>query len=63
MTLMQRLKDLHCDEDGASATEYIILIILIACVVIAVVKLFGTTVSTKYHDANELVEKKVKMPT
>ena len=50
---------LHNDEDGAGATEYIILLILIACVVIAIVKLFGSTVSEKFDKANSSVEEEV----
>jgi Flp pilus assembly pilin Flp len=50
---------LHNDEDGAGATEYIILLILIACVVIAIVKLFGTTVSEKFDKANTSVQGEV----
>ncbi len=50
---------LHNDEDGAGATEYIILLILIACVVIAIVKLFGATVSKKFKAAQQSVEKEV----
>jgi len=53
---MNELKNLlamfHTDEDGAGATEYIILLILIACVVIAIVKLFGSTLSGKFASAN-----------
>lgn len=58
--LSMRLKMLHEDEEGAGATEYIILLILIACVVIGIVKVFGTTVSKKYDDANEKVAKDVE---
>ena len=47
---------LHNDEDGAGATEYIILLILIACVVIAIVKLFGSTISQKFEKANASVD-------
>lgn len=50
------LMQLHTDEDGATATEYIILLILIACFVIAIVKLFGTTVSSKFNNANSSVQ-------
>ena len=50
---------LHNDEDGAGATEYIILLILIACVVIAIVKLFGSTISTKFNKANTSVNSEV----
>ncbi len=50
---------LHNDEDGAGATEYIILLILIACVVIAIVKIFGSTVSEKFDKANSSVENEV----
>ena len=47
---------LHNDEDGAGATEYIILLILIACVVISIVKVFGSTVSSKFNKANSSVK-------
>ncbi len=50
---------LHNDEDGAGATEYIILLILIACVVIAIVKIFGSTVSEKFNKANASVNGEV----
>ena len=50
---------LHNDEDGATATEYIILLILIACFVIAIVKVFGQTVEDKYNSANDEVESQV----
>ena len=49
------IKKFNADEDGATATEYIILLILIACFVIAIVKLFGSTVSGKFDDANTAV--------
>ena len=58
--LKSMLLALHNDEDGAGATEYIILLILIACVVIAIVKTFGATVSTKFSDANTEVTDQVK---
>ena len=54
------LMTLHNDEDGATATEYIILLILIACFVIAIVKLFGSTVSSKFTEANNSVKGQVK---
>lgn len=50
----------HEDERGATATEYIILLILVACFVIAIVQLFGSTVSEKFASANEGVKEKVK---
>jgi Flp pilus assembly pilin Flp len=60
---MKNMKDLmiafHNDEDGATATEYIILLILIACFVIAIVKLFGQTVSSKFTSANSAVKGQV----
>jgi len=62
--LMDTIKDalvaFHEDEDGATATEYIILLILVACFVIAIVKLFGSTVSEKYGKAQKGVKKSVK---
>lgn len=60
---MNNIKDLmialHNDEDGATATEYIILLILIACFVIAIVKIFGNTISEKYNSANDEVQGEV----
>ena len=57
---MDNLKNLlvafHTDEDGAGATEYIILLILIACFVIAIVGLFGETVSGKFNEAETAVD-------
>ena len=49
----------HRDERGATATEYIILLILIACFVIAIVKIFGQTASSKYEAAADGVRKEV----
>ena len=60
---MEALKTLliafHNDDDGATATEYIILLILIACFVIAIVKMFGATVSGKFNSANSAVSSQV----
>lgn len=53
------LSTFHRDESGATATEYIILLILIACMVIAIVKLYGSTASKKYDTANDAVRKEV----
>ena len=50
--LLEAVSRLHDDEGGATATEYIILLILIACFVIGVVRLFGQTLENKYADAN-----------
>ncbi len=58
-TLLSNLRTFHDDEEGAGATEYIILLILIACVVIAIVKVFGETISEKFDDADEVVDKEV----
>jgi Flp pilus assembly pilin Flp len=47
------IQQLHDDESGATATEYIILLILIACFVIGIVRVFGTTLSSKFGTATE----------
>lgn len=51
------LSAFHADERGATATEYIVLLILIACFVIAIVQVFGETVSYKFRTAHEYVTK------
>ncbi|RDV38186.1 Flp family type IVb pilin [Bradymonadaceae bacterium TMQ3] len=53
------LISLHNDEDGATATEYIILLVLIACFVIMIVKAFGGTVAKKFQEANTDVKTNV----
>ena len=53
------LRAFHRDTRGATATEYIILLILVACFIIAIVKIFGNTVSKKYRAADELIKKEV----
>ncbi len=57
--VLAALKALHNDESGATATEYIVLLVLVACFVIAIVKTFGGTVSSKYAAADQLVVKEV----
>lgn len=55
---------LHNDEEGATATEYIILLVLIAVFVIAIVSVFGSTVNKKFRQANDSVKSmKVNTPT
>ena len=53
------IKALHRSEDGATATEYLILLILIACFVILIVKAFGETVENKFADGNNAVDRLV----
>ena len=60
-TLKELLISFHQDDEGATATEYIILLILIACFVIAIVKVFGQTASSKFQKANSAVTNQVKM--
>lgn len=57
--ILKSIQDLHADEDGATATEYIILLILVACFVIGIVKAFGGTLSAKYASADQLIVKEV----
>lgn len=47
----------HQDESGATATEYIVLLVLVACFVIGIVKVFGNTLSEKYGWADQRVMK------
>jgi Flp pilus assembly pilin Flp len=60
MDLKNLLVAFHNDEDGATATEYIILLILIACVIIFMVRTFGSVVYKKFNDAQKKVSDDVK---
>ncbi len=46
---------LHNDEDGATATEYVVLLVLVACFVIAVVAAFGDQINNLFGEANQTV--------
>ncbi|MBA2662407.1 MAG: hypothetical protein H0U74_08950 [Bradymonadaceae bacterium] len=59
MNLIELCKSYHQDESGATSTEYLILLILIACFIIMVVKKYGDTLGKKYRSADELVRKEV----
>ena len=54
---MNPLHAFHNDESGATATEYVVLLVLVACFVIAAVRMFGGTVEEKYRWADERVFK------
>jgi len=58
-TMKNLLAAFHNDEGGAGATEYIILLILVACVIIGVVKIFGATIAEKFEDGKEKVRRDV----
>ncbi len=55
-TIKNQLLALHNDEDGATATEYIILLVLVACFVIAIIALFGEEIEDLFAEAQEEVE-------
>jgi len=50
------LKRLWKNEDGAAAVEYGLLVALIAVVIIAVVKLLGESLSTKFGEVNTSIQ-------
>lgn len=60
-TLKDTLMQFHNNEDGATATEYIILLILIACIIISMVAAFGSILKAKYEAAKNEVNTKVTM--
>lgn len=55
--MKELLKKLHNDESGATATEYIVVLVCIACFVISIVKIFGFTLEEKYRWATQRVAK------
>lgn len=54
--LKQQLLALYNDEDGATATEYVILLVLVACFVIAIIALFGEEIERLFSEAQQEVE-------
>ncbi len=53
--IKQMLLALHNDEEGATATEYIVLLVLVACFVIAIIALFGEEIEDLFSEAQEEV--------
>jgi pilus assembly protein Flp/PilA len=49
---MERIKRFFKDETGASAVEYGLLVSLIAVVIVIAVQTLGTTLNTKFQEAN-----------
>ncbi len=56
-TLKALLVALHNDEEGATATEYIVLLVLVACFVIGVIALFGDAINDLFNEATQEVNK------
>jgi pilus assembly protein Flp/PilA len=54
-SLAVKLREFHSDEAAATATEYIILLILVACFIIAIVRIYGQTMSLKMEEADAAV--------
>lgn len=53
------LRNIVSDRRGATTTEYAILIGLLALVVLAAVKLFGSSLRTKVNEQTETIQTKV----
>ena len=49
----------HNEEDGATSTEYAIVLILIACIIIGMVAAFGSVLSSKFEAAKNKVDSDV----
>ena len=47
------LRDRFTNEDGAVATEYALLIVLIALAIVAAVTILGTTIAGKFGEAKD----------
>ncbi len=53
--IKQTLIALHQDEDGATATEYVILLVLVACFIIGVVAAFGEELESTFTEGQDAV--------
>lgn len=50
-TLTNLIQAFHNEEEGATATEYIIMVVLIACFLITMIGLFGEAVGEKFTES------------
>ena len=53
---MEQIRNFFKDESGASAVEYGLLVSLIACVIVLAVKSLGTTLNTKFTEADTQIK-------
>ncbi len=49
---MEKVRRFFKDESGASAVEYGLLVALIACAIVATVKVVGTSLNSKFDKVN-----------
>ncbi|MFH1595319.1 MAG: Flp family type IVb pilin [Pseudomonadota bacterium] len=53
---MEKIRNFFKDESGASAVEYGLLVSLIACVIVLAVKSLGSTLNTKFTEADTAIK-------
>lgn len=58
-TLSMRWRAFHSDERGVTATEYVVLLVLVAAAIIAVIAVFGEQIERLYHQAVEVLRRDV----
>jgi pilus assembly protein Flp/PilA len=50
------LARLHADDEGATATEYIIILVLVVAATVVLWKQFGKMISSKFQGARDKIE-------
>ena len=51
------LRRLHADVEGATATEYIIILVLVVAATVVLWKQFGKMISSKFQGARDKIER------
>lgn len=51
------LRRLHGDDEGATATEYIIILVLVVAATVVLWKQFGKMISSKFQGARDKIER------
>jgi len=51
------LRKLHADVEGATATEYIIILVLVVAATVVLWKQFGKMISSKFQGARDKIER------
>lgn len=50
-SLSNMIQAFHKEEEGATATEYVIMVVLIACFLIAIIGSFGKKIKEKFQES------------
>lgn len=56
-----RMGRLHDEQKAATATEYVVLLVLVACAIIFIIAIFGERIDNLYQQAVDVLHRDVRL--